>query len=94
MTMSTKIRVAVIQLHSVVCQTLSLPLFYVLTETISQALDIEGNFTKACAFIRQTASQGAQLVVLPECVFYYIAFWSRSFLLALYLHLFHRYNFH
>ncbi|PON27436.1 hypothetical protein TGAM01_v203817 [Trichoderma gamsii] len=47
MAMSTKIRVAVIQLHS-------------------KPLDIEGNFTKACAFIRQAAEQGAQLVVLPE----------------------------
>ncbi|KAM0257745.1 hypothetical protein ACHAQJ_004196 [Trichoderma viride] len=45
--MSTKIKVAVVQLYS-------------------KALDIEGNFLKACGFIRQAAEQGAQLVVLPE----------------------------
>ncbi|KAL7941490.1 carbon-nitrogen hydrolase [Trichoderma barbatum] len=45
--MSTKIKVAVVQLYS-------------------KPLDIDGNFAKACEFIRQAAEQGAQLVVLPE----------------------------
>ncbi|RFU78367.1 polyketide synthase, enoylreductase [Trichoderma arundinaceum] len=29
-------------------------------------LDVDGNFSKACDFIRQAAKKGAQLVVLPE----------------------------
>jgi predicted amidohydrolase len=31
-----------------------------------QPLDMEGNFSKACDFIRQAADQRAELVVLPE----------------------------
>lgn len=34
----------------------------------SQPLDLVGNFNKACDYIRQAASQQAQLVVLPEYV--------------------------
>lgn len=69
-------KVAVVQMHPKVflhshCTYIGFSLIHD-TERFSQPMHMEQNFQKAASYIRTAASQGAQLVVLPE---YHLTNW-------------------